>query len=329
MPIDQTTIRCPACRGLAAVPPETVGQTVACPFCSGTFTAIPEVAIARAVKPADVPLVFPRKPTVAVAVESDLDPTPEPDRTIAIGAALLPLGLPLVWTVVVAFGGWEPLFTTGVPIGLGVGTTLLALGAAFTRDWSDSGRLKAVMAIVLLAYGIGAGLFFLKKEWAEAVRKRLGRDEMGWVVYNPGPFQVKFPGRWRLDPDPLLPDWELYSVRHFDPKAAGDRFRVAHGQEPNDIANLADEKWFDAVKKKLTNDETGEALRTSDLILQGYTGREFFFTRSDGATNLTVRVFRVGSAVIVLAVEGALLPADAKDVTTFFKSLYIDPRIKR
>ena len=83
-------------------------------------------------------------------------------------------------------------------------------------------------------------------------------------VYNPGPFLVKFPGRWRLDPEPLLPDFKLYSVRHFDPKAAGDRFRVSHGQEPNDIANLADEKWFDAVKAKLTNDETGEALRSSE-----------------------------------------------------------------
>jgi hypothetical protein len=329
MPIDQTTIRCPACRGLAAVPPETIGQTVACPFCAGTFMAIPEVAVARAVKTVDVPLVFPRRPTVAVAIDSELDPVPEPDRTIAIGTALLPLGLPLLWTVAVAFGRGEPLFTSGVPIGLGIGATVLALGAAFTRDWSASGRLKAVFAIVLLAYGVGAGLFFMKKEWAEAVRKRLSKDEFGWVVYNPGPFLVKFPGNWKPDPDPLVPEWKLYAVRHFDPKVAGDLFRVAHGEEPNEIANLADEKWFDAVKAKLTNDETGEALRSSELTVQGYAGREFFFTRSDGATNLTVRVFRVGPAMIMMAAEGALLPADAIDVTKFFKSLYIDPRVKR
>ena len=280
MSSDPTTIRCPACRGLSAVPPETVGQTVACPFCAATFTAVPEVAIARPGKAADVPLVFPRKPTIAVA-ESDLEPTAEPDRTIAIGAALLPLGLPLLWTVVVAFGRWEPLFTTGVPIGLGVGSTLLALGAAFTRDWSASGRLKVVLAIVLLAYGIGAGLFFLKKEWAEAVRKRLGKDEFGWTVYNPGPFHVKFPGPWRIDPEPLLPDFKLYSVRHFDPKTAGDRFRVSHGQDPENIANLADEKWFDAVKAKLTTDETGEVLRSSDLLLQGSFGGEDDHRRAD------------------------------------------------
>ena len=223
MPHVNITIRCPSCRGLSAVSPTVIGSPVECPYCAATFAAVPDVPVAKPLATKNIPVVFSPKKPVDVEIDSGHS-LPETDRAVAFAAALLPLGIPLAWVALIAFGKWEPLFTPGVPIGLGIGATLLALGAAMTRDWSNGTRLKAAFAIVLLAYGVGAGLFFLKKEWAETVRKQFGKDEFGWVVHNAGTFQVKFPGRWRKDVkgDPLFPDWDLYSVSCFDPKFGGD-----------------------------------------------------------------------------------------------------------
>jgi hypothetical protein len=289
---------------------------------------VPDVPVVRPVKRDDIPLVYvAKKPTVATIDDESL--TEPPDRTLAYAAALLPLGIPLGWALLLATGRGEPLFTPAVPIALGVGGTALCLGAARTRDWSPGLRLRVIFALVLLAFVTGTGLFVFQKPWGEALRKRFGRDELGWQLYDMTFFSVKFPpGKVRPDPDPLLPDWKLLSVRHADPKPTGDRFRAAHGKEPDDFAKLDNAQWFDAVRKQLVTDDTGEATKSTDLIKQGFAGREFAFTRADGATNLTVRIYRVGEAVILLAAEGPLLPADAKDVTTFFGSLLIDPKLR-
>lgn len=320
-------VRCPDCRGLSAVPPDVIGRPVACPYCETTFAAVPDVPVVRPVKRDDIPLVFVTKKTVIATIDDESVPDP-PDRTLAIAAALLPLGIPLGWAMLVAAGRGEPLFTPGVPIALGLGATALGLGAALTRDWSPGLRLRVILALVVIAYGTGTGLFVFKKAWGEAVRKRFGRDELGWQLYDMGFFSVKFPGKVRPDPDPLLPDWKLLAVRHADPKPTGDRYRAAHGKEPDGLAKLNNPQWFDAVRKQLVSEDTGEATKSTDLFQQGFAGREFAFTRADGATNLTVRVFRVGEAVILLAAEGPLLPADAKDVTNFFGTLVINPKLR-
>ena len=325
MPNDSITIRCPSCRGLSAVSSEVIGSPVECPYCAATFAAVPDVAIAKPVSTKNIPLVFPPKKTVVAEIDPEHAP-PETDRTLVFAAALLPLGVPLAWVAVIALGKWEPLFSTGVPIGLGIGATLLALGAAFTRDWSNGTRIKAALAIVLLAYGVGAGLFFLKKEWAEAVRNLFGKDEFGWHVHNARSFQIKFPGRWKPEPDPLFPDWDLYSVRHFDPKLGGEFYRATYGGEPKELTKLSDDEWFGKVEQKLTTQDTGEIEKRSDLVLQGFHGREYSFTRPDGATNLTVRIFRVSESIIALSVDGALLTSKSRDVKTFFQSLLLKVR---
>ena len=325
MPHASITIRCPSCRGLSAVSPAAIGSPVECPYCAATFAAVPDVPVAKPLATKNIPVVFSPKKPVDVEIDSGHS-LPETDRAVAFAAALLPLGIPLAWVALIAFGKWEPLFTPGVPIGLGIGATLLALGAAMTRDWSNGTRLKAAFAIVLLAYGVGAGLFFLKKEWAETVRKQFGKDEFGWVVHNAGTFQVKFPGRWRKDLDPLFSDWDLYSVGFFDPKLGGERYRATYGGEPDAIAKLPDDQWFEAIEQKLTTPETGVLKAIAKLDKQGFPGREYSFTRPDGATNLTLRVYRVSETIIALSAEGALLAADAKDVTTFFRSLYVNTR---
>jgi hypothetical protein len=316
-------VRCPRCRGLSAVPSDAIGRAVACPFCDDTFAAVPDVPVVRPVKRDDIPLVFVAKKAVVATIddESQAEPT---DRTPAIAAALMPLGIPLGWAILVATGRGEPLFTPGVPIALGLGATALGLGAALTRDWSPGLRLRAILALVVLSYGTGIGLFVMKKDWAEAVRKRFGRDELGWQLRETAVFQVKFPGQSKPDPNPLLPKWNWMAFRYADPRPTGDRYRAAHGASPDELAPLGDAAWFDEVRKQLTAEDAGDVTRESDLFQQGYVGREFAFTRPDGATNLTVRIYRAGERVILLAAEGPLLPADAKDVTIFFRSLFIN-----
>jgi hypothetical protein len=319
------SVRCSSCDGVSAVGREAVGRAVACPFCGDEFVAIPEV---RAVRPLPVVPVAKRSP---VRAEIDPEATLETGEGIPflVGLALLPLGVPIVWVLLMSGGRFEPIFTATVPIALGLGATGLGIGAALTKDWSAGRKLKSVLAIALVAYVAGGALFVMKREWGEALRKRIGADEFNWQDYDAGPFAVKVPPKLRKekDPEPLLPAWNLYAVRFGNPmQPASDCYRIAHGAEPAEFARLADAEWFESAVKQLATEETGPPVRTTPVESRGFPGIESSFQLADGATTLTVRLYRVGPAVILLAVEGPLLPADAKDVQTFFRKLYIKAR---
>ena len=329
MPDSEINVRCPSCRGVAAVDVLVLGSPVACPFCDLVFDALPEVSVRQQVEAPIVPVARKRTVDISSPDESQPDITdtaPSDSVPFLIGLALLPLALPIVWVILISTGAWEPLFTAGVPIAIGIGATGLGIGVALTRDWSVNRKMKSILAITLLACSSGGALFLLKKEWGEAVRKRFGADEFNWHVHDAWPFRVKVPPHFKKsnDPSPLLPNWQLQSVRYTLPKdAAADIYRIAHGAQPAAMGALDTDPWFEEAVKQMTSEDTGPPVRNEAIAERGFPGRQITFRKSDGATNLTVRLYRVGQAVILLAVEGPLLPADARDVQTFFRSLYI------
>jgi hypothetical protein len=138
---------------------------------------------------------------------------------------------------------------------------------------------------------------------------------------------VKFPGKPRPDNDPLITVWPLTSVFHATPNAAlAIRYTAAHGRPPADLSDLPDDDWFAKVKELLSTPDAGDLKAERGVDQQGYPGKEYVFERPDGATNRTVRVYRVRSMAVLLSAEGALLPPDAKRVTEFFKSFFVNPR---
>lgn len=335
MPASETNVRCPSCRGIAAVDPFVLGSPVACPFCDFVFVALPEVRVREQVEPPIVPVARKRPVDISSPDDSQTDTTETATSDsvpFLIGLALLPLALPIVWVILISTGAWEPLFTVGIPIAIGIGATGLGIGVAMTRDWSVNRKLKSILVIALLACSSGGALFLLKKEWGEAVRKRFGADEFNWQVHDAWPFLVKVPPRFKKsnDPSPLLPNWQLQAVQYTLPKdATADVYRIAHGAQPAAMGALETDRWFEEAVKQITTEDTGPPVRNEVIVERGFPGRQITFRKADGATNLTVRLYRVGQAVILLAVEGPLLPADARDVQTFFRSLYIKPINRR
>ncbi|MFO0938034.1 MAG: hypothetical protein U0798_16145 [Gemmataceae bacterium] len=323
------TIRCPGCRGLSAVEPVFLAQPVECPFCSSTFEAIPDVPVSRQVIAKPTPVVFAPSVPTAKRVDPEIDhehhTLPGPDRSIAYAVALLPLALPLIWILLNLSGKSRPIFTPFVPFGIGIGATLLTLGAAMTKDWSIATRIKAALAITLLAYATGGVLYWTSKATAEKLRNNYMRhDESFWFPYNAGPFSVKFPESRKVQSDPLFAQWGLYSERSIDPTLGGIYFRATHGALPAEFDKLPDDVWFDRVVKAIATESTGEATRTKSIVHQGYPGREFLLARENSVVNRSVRIFRVRDAIIALSVEGAMLTTESRDVVTFFKTLYID-----
>jgi hypothetical protein len=136
------------------------------------------------------------------------------------------------------------------------------------------------------------------------------------------------PGKARPDPaaEPV-PGWELRAFRCADPKLRStDVYVVAYGPPPPAAAGLADDAFFDALKKAISQAAAGVEPTEKALTigLKEHPGREFAL-ELDNVTNRTVRVYRVGRRVFYLAAEGVALPADAPDVKKFFETFYLNP----
>ena len=263
----------------------------------------------------DVPVVYSYRDT-------DL---PGPTASV-IGLALLPLGIPIVWLLAPFLVGQDSIFSVALPLAIAAAGCGLGIGAAVTDDWSAVTRIKAVLAVVILAYAAAGFCYFLQKDWLEALRKNNGRGNREWREFTPDDraYTVKLPGGTSPEAESPVPGWELKTFRHADPRRSSDVFVIAHGTQPPTAAGLNDDDWFAAVRKAVA-DAAGSADPNERAITQqGLPAREFHLVLPDRATNRTVRIIRNGRKAVYLAVDGAALPADAKDVKKFFDSLYIN-----
>jgi hypothetical protein len=321
------SILCTACRNLSEVPRQFISVEVQCPFCSEIFQAFPNVAMSKdqsRLKNSPAPTVYPAKKTTKPEEKFDSGHgATDLGKAAIIGLALIPLMMPLIWIGAIVLLGRDPLFTPMVPLSIGLGATAIGIGAVLTEIWKTRTKLWTVLSIVFFTYLVGLTLFYMKKEWVEAVRNKLGADEFDWSTYEPGPFRVKLPGKKKQDDNPTVPEWKLYSVIHTNEKATGYNFRVSHGSEPEEYSKLDDKTWLEKAGETLANEERGKPVKATDIKVQGYSGREWVFSKAENASNLTIRLVRVKSAMIMLSVDGPFLTNEAKEVQIFFKSLYI------
>ena len=291
-------VRCPLCGKSIRVPAYARGVELPCPHCGEPFLALPD----------DVPMVY----------AAEVAPRP---MALLVGLALAPFGIPLVWLLAALGGAPDPIFTLALPVALAAAASGLALGVAFTADWSTGARVRGIFALVLLGYGTATFLYFVQKDWLEAARKNFGRDPRAWQDYSPPDraYTIRMPGRPQPAPNAVpLPGWSLQAVRCLEPSQTSDAFLVAHGPQPDDFAPLDDATWFARAKEAIAQSAGGGDVAEKELRHQNFPGREFLVVMPDKVTNRTVRLIRAKSYAYYLAIDGPALPSDARDVRKFF-----------
>lgn len=338
-------VRCPRCGGLSRVADEVLGVTVACPTCDAEFVA---QVLAQPVQTLPAPPSRaernPTLPVVPTVRPRDAEPGDEvddvpPRRPVsgAIGLALLPLGIPLAWLVAPLLGLGKPIFSFAAPVSLALGLLGLGLGIAYCYGWSVGARLRAVSAIVAAGYAIGLVLLLANAEWAVALRRNLPAPANGPLKTFVAPgkaYSVALPGV----PEPAavgpIPGWELVAFRAGPRDDRRDTFlqlvyESAHGNPPVGI-RFDDAAEFYAATSAALAESTGGTV-TADAPVEwktragNYTFGDFTVTLPDGARRRAVRVVhdeRRGG-VFYLAVEGAFLPDDLREVREYFLSLSI------
>lgn len=333
-------VRCPSCANLSRVDADSLGQSVACPHCGRPFEAAPDPGYATRVRREPVVARFapPRGPVVARLAEDqhspdagDLAHGPNP---LLVALTLLPLGIPLLWLVGPLLTGHHPVFSFAAPVALALGLGGLTLGIGFAHGWTPGTRLRAVLMVILIGYFVGAFLFFLKKEWAEEVRRHIGPEtKWDWFVppHDKNAYKVKMPGHPQAA-EGLLPGWELKGYRYTPDRKGRDAFaivyEIADGKPPPAVVKpeAPDGDFFEKAKAAVCEGCKGEVVTEKEVTQQSHPGREYVLTLPDGATNRIVRVFRVKDRAYYLAVEGAFIPNDAKYVEMFFDTFYVQPK---
>ena len=346
---------CPSCENFARVGAGDLGRTVACPHCGRPFTAesAPEFAPERArPEPVVARLARPRTPVVARLAEPDDNPRADQGdlahgpSPLLVALTLLPLGIPLLWLAAPVLTGVKPVFSFAAPVAIALGLGGLTLGIGFAHGWSPGTRIRASLAVILVGYFAAGFLYFMKKEWAEAVRKHVGPESGRWVVFTPPTdraYQVRLPGQ-AAKADAPLAGWELEAYRFAPDRKGADAlavaYEIAHGQPPRDFRGTGDEEWFSRAKAAVCGACSGELVEERTVRCREqkdanegrarptveHPGREYVLSLPDGATNRIVRVFRVKDRAFYLAVEGAFIPGDARYVKDFFNSFEIAPR---
>lgn len=304
------TVRCPVCRNTTRVDLSVVGATTVCRRCESPFRAVPEARVRS-----------------AYSSQSNGGDTARQPTGLLLGLTLVPFGLPLLWILAPLVTNSDPIFSVNVAAAIAICVSGLGLGVVLTRDWSAGTRVKSLLVLIALAYGSGALLFGLKKDWIEILRRQVGRGDLEWREFSDGKktFHVRLPGRAVPAACPL-PEWTLDAVRVVEKNSEGarDTFLVAYGLFPKELDGLREEEWFSKVKLAVSPD-AGEKLTAEKTVSYGrHPGREYRMVLPDGGTNRIVRVYRVRSYAYLLLVEGAFLPMDHTDVKKFFDSFYLE-----
>lgn len=326
-------VRCPSCLEPSRVRGATLGRRVVCQTCGAEFVA----AVAPAQPVFDDTLIVP-------SADDPYDPghdlPPATSLTPALlGLALLPLGIPILWVAGLVLTGKQPIFSFATPVAVALGLCGLGVGVGLAHGWGHATRVRGILALALLGYFTGGFLYFLKKEWAEAIRRDLNPGPARWEPFRPpgAGCRVELPGRAvKADANPL-PGWPLTAYRCQPPGKKNDEwaigYQVAHGPVPLGLpANWTDDCTAAAraavLKAADGADLTAErAVKDAVVGEARCVGREFRLTLADGATNRIVRVYmhKTRPVVYYLSVEGTFLPADAEYVRRFFESFSADP----
>jgi hypothetical protein len=332
-------VRCSACHQRSRVAVESLGLLVACPRCGNQFVAESDEELII-LPDAPVATVHPRRRS-----DTPRPPLPEPDdhphphhagpNGLLISVALLPLGIPLLWLLVSAVTGRETVLSYAAPLAIAVGICGLCAGIALTH-WTTAARIRAMLALVMLAYLVSGALYFLKQNWLVEARKNFTRGDGEWREFRPPDkaYTVEFPGVPKEMPTSPVEEWSLKAYQFADPKRAGsDVFVSAHGSLPKDLPKDAtDEVWFAKVKAALLT-SGAELVREEPVrgqeIPKDTRAREYELQFPEGQIKRVVRIVRTkGRVFFYLSVDGPFLTGDTPDVKRFLKSFTLQPKPK-
>lgn len=369
-------VRCLGCRGASRVATSVLGVPVECPRCGASFQAIEEATLivpgAGWVAPNPPPARAWRGPTAPSELDdefeedndeleddedSDLEDEsddsepvqgkPEHDpheetssplpASVYIGLSLLPFLIPIVWSISSVIVRQPPVLTVGTPLALAVATSILCMAVISTIDWTPATRIKGVLLLVALSYFTGVGLYFLKKDMVDRVRRvfgndhRLIRDEplkAGYRVMVPAPSHP-FNG-----PSPMKDISLTCQQVNFTRGFQGPYTFVYGSSEPQkplagvkaQNPELGTDAWFDAA--------IADIVKQSGALLHGHgpekvqyedqvAGRELAIKLQDGQMVRVVRVFVIKGRVYYLAVERMHLEPDDDLVREFFDSFEV------
>ncbi len=318
-------VRCPVCLQRSRVAEGALGLLVACPRCPHQFAAHAEEELVLRPDP-PIPTVHPRRRSEAARppVPPTDDPVPHAGpNAFLVSVALLPYGVPLLWLLARAITGREVVPSFAAPVAIAVGACGLCVGIALTH-WNTATRLRAMLAVVFLAYLASGAIFFLKPGWLEEVRKNFGRGDLAWREFGPPDkaYTVKFPGPPKAQETSPVEGWPLKAFRFADPNRAGsDVFVSAHGPAPKDFPkDGGEEPWFQKAKEGLLQ-TTGAAL-VKDEPVRGpnFEGHEYELQFPDDQIKRVVRIVRLKGRVYYLSVDGPFLTSDTPDVKAFMES---------
>lgn len=331
-------VRCPRCRGAARVARDVIGVLVECPRCGEPFLAIEEAVLAPSPRTPATPTARPERPERRSADPAD---TPNPDDdpnshalpelpgrlsvSVLIGLALLPFLIPLVWVIAPFVIGRGPELSVATPLALAVAASALCLAVVYTVDWSAGMRIRGVLLLLAIAYSLGVGLYFLRKDTVDRVREFLGpgRD---WHEFRPprADYRVKMPGR----PVPMaskpLGGWRLecFRVNNSNP-LTGQKFIYVVGTGDDRPGLAADARWTQEVRKALAA-HGGVNPEDREIQVDDAVGRQWVVNLGDGTTRV-VQVLRRARKVYYLAAEGPGMAADHDLAQPFFDSFQLDP----
>ncbi len=318
-------VRCPVCLKLSRVGENAVGLLVSCPLCPHQFLALPDDDVALVPDP-PIPTVHPRRrPDAPRAPIPPVDehPVHTGPNGFLISVALLPVGIPLAWLLVGAITGREPVLSFAAPVALALGAAGLCTGIARTH-WGTPARIRAMLAIVLLAYLVAGVIYFTKPGWLEEARKNFGRGQLAWRDFHSpdDAYLVKFPGPPKALETSPVQGWSLKAFRYADPNRAGsDVFVSAHGTVPKDFPKDApDEAWFQKVKEKLLETTRATLVKDEPVRGVGFQAHEYELQFPDDQIKRVVRIVREKSRVYYLSVDGPFLTGETPDVKEFMKS---------
>lgn len=364
--MSMVVVRCPGCRGAARVEPRALGVRVACPRCDAPFDAVEEAALVTPgpgwVAPAPPPPPRRHRPFMLPQFvedyegddgdegddegDSDLEegrgpPPAKPDRehdaedpgtlpaSVLVGLALLPFLIPIIWLLTPLVIGNPPTLTVAAPLALAVATSVLCLAVISTIDWTPATRVKGVLFLVALSYLTSVGLYVLRKEMLDQVKRNFG-IEPPWKEFAPAGagYAVKAPAQSFFS----VPEQPLGSVTlachratlrgvtgmtTFNVGSSGAPLPIARPQNP---APGSDE-WFDSAVEDHVTRAKGKLEGDVKTVTHNgkFPGREFTVQLKDSVVRV-VRLFVINGRVYYLSVEALQLDPEDDLVTQFFDS---------
>jgi hypothetical protein len=363
-------IRCPSCREASRVEESDLGQTVQCPQCADPFAAIEEAELItnapRSLFPRDIangtgaptagPATDPRlrrqrrrlfePPAANDTPQADTPSAPAADpnapfdtlgephgslpASVVVGLALLPFLIPIFWLITPALIGQEPVVSLGSALALAVSASVLCLAVIYTVDWRPGTRVKGVILLVILSYIAGVGLYLIKKDVVDRVRRFFG-IELPWVEFHPpqAAYKVKLP----VQPQPVadrpmtLVVVSCHEANHanrfgFSRYVVGSSMTNPRG--PRGAPAIGVDAWFTAAEADITREaRVTKPVRSERIKHQDvFPGLQLELTLPDDNIRI-VRIYVVRNRVYYLAVEGPALAPDDDHVEQFFDSFEV------